>query len=65
MKYLLYTNVLSEPLKLEPNRKVMAMLKRHQDDIATAAPVWHELLYGCLRLPLSRMHEWRWLFEGR
>jgi len=57
MKYLLDTNVLSEPLKLEPNRKLMAMLKMHQDDIATASPVWHELLFGCLRLPLSRKRE--------
>lgn len=57
MKYLLDTNVLSEPLKLEPNRKVMAMLKRHQDEIATAALVWHELLFGCLRLPQSRKRE--------
>jgi tRNA(fMet)-specific endonuclease VapC len=57
MKYLLDTNVLSEPLKLEPNRKVMAMLKRHQGNIATAAPVWHEMLFGCLRLPLSRKRE--------
>jgi tRNA(fMet)-specific endonuclease VapC len=35
----------------------MAMLNRHQDDIATAAPVWHELLFGCLRFPLSRKRE--------
>ena len=57
MKYLLDTNVLSEPLKLEPNPKVMTMLKRHQDEIATAALVWHELLFGCLRLPQSRKRE--------
>lgn len=57
MKYLLDTNVLSEPLKPEPNRKVMAMLERHQGEIATAAPVWHELLFGCLRLPLSRKRD--------
>ena len=57
MKYLLDTNVLSEPLKPEPNRKVMAMLERHQSEIATAAPVWHELLFGCLRLPLSRKRD--------
>ena len=57
MKYLLDTNVLSEPLRLEPNPKVMTMLKRHQDEIATAALVWHELLFGCLRLPQSRKRE--------
>jgi len=57
MKYLLDTNVLSEPLKLEPNPKVMTMLERHQDEIATAALVWHELVFGCLRLPQSRKRE--------
>jgi tRNA(fMet)-specific endonuclease VapC len=57
MKYLLDTNVLSEAVKAEPDRKVMAMLERHQDDIATAAPVWHELLFGCLRLPVSRKRD--------
>jgi len=50
-------NVLSEAVKADPNRKVMAMLERHQDEIATAAPVWHELLFGCLRLPVSRKRE--------
>lgn len=32
----------------------MTMLERHQDEIVTASPVWHELQYGCLRLPVSR-----------
>jgi tRNA(fMet)-specific endonuclease VapC len=57
MKYLLDTNVLSEAVKAEPDRKVMAMLERHQYEIATAAPVWHELLFGCLRLPVSRKRD--------
>lgn len=54
LRYLLDTNILSEPLKVDPDRKVMAMLERHQEEIATAAPVWHELVFGCLRLPVSR-----------
>jgi len=57
MKYLLDTNVLSEAVKASPDRHVMAMLEKHQDEIATAAPVWHELLYGCFRLPVSRKRE--------
>jgi tRNA(fMet)-specific endonuclease VapC len=56
-KYLLDTNVLSEAVKTMPNMNVMTMLKRHEEDIATAAPVWHELRYGCLRLPSSRKRE--------
>ena len=57
IKFLLDTNVLSEAVKTSPNLHVMAMLEKHQDEIATAAPVWHELLYGCLRLPPSRKRE--------
>lgn len=57
MKYLLDTNVLSEAVKTEPNRHVMAMLKKRQAEIATASPVWHELQYGCRRLPVSRKRE--------
>lgn len=57
MKYLLDTNVLSEAVKTSPNALVLKKLKRHQNDIVIAAPVWHELKYGCRRLPLSRKRE--------
>jgi tRNA(fMet)-specific endonuclease VapC len=57
IKYLLDTNVLSEAVKVNPDRYVTAMLEKHQDEIATAAPVWHELLYGCRRLPVSTKRE--------
>lgn len=33
------------------------MLQKHQAEVATAAPVWHELRYGCMRLPPSRKRE--------
>jgi tRNA(fMet)-specific endonuclease VapC len=49
-----HTNVLSEAAKTLPDRHVMTMLERHQDELTTAAPVWHELRFGCLRLPISR-----------
>lgn len=32
----------------------MEQLQKQQDEIAHAAPVWHELQYGCRRLPISR-----------
>jgi len=57
MKYLLDTNVLSEAVKTAPDKRVMTMLKRHQNEIVTASPVWHELQYGCKRLPISRKRE--------
>lgn len=55
--YLLDTNVLSEGAKISPDKNVMIMLEKHRDEIATAAPVWHELQYGCRRLPQSRKRE--------
>ena len=57
MKYLLDTNVLSEAVKTLPNKSVMEMLERHQSEIVTAAPVWHELQFGCQGLPRSRKRE--------
>lgn len=57
MDFLLDTNVLSEAVKKTPHRNVMAMLERYQKKISTAAPVWHELKYGCLRLPRSRKRD--------
>ena len=52
-KYLLDTNIVSEPLRLAPNAKVLARLKRYQDELAIASVVWHELWFGCRRLPAS------------
>lgn len=53
LKYLLDTNTISEPARPSPNRRVLARLQRHELEIATAAPVWHELLFGLRRLPPS------------
>jgi tRNA(fMet)-specific endonuclease VapC len=57
IKYLLDTNVLSEAVKTSPLPAIMDKLSRHRDEIATAAPVWHELQFGCRRLPPSRKRE--------
>lgn len=54
MKFLLDTNVLSEPLRRTPNRGVIEHLRAHEYALATAAPVWHELIFGASRLPKSR-----------
>ena len=53
LKYLLDTNVISEPLRPKPNAKVLARLKRHGDEVALPSIVWHELWFGCERLPAS------------
>jgi tRNA(fMet)-specific endonuclease VapC len=57
MKYLLDTNIISEPLRPKPSKSVMRLLREHEDDIAIPAPVWHELRFGCARLPPSRQRE--------
>ena len=53
LRYVLDTNVLSEPAKPRPNPGIMRSLEIHHQEIATAAPVWHELLFGYYRLPPS------------
>lgn len=55
--YLLDTNVISEPLRPKPDPRVLAWLKEHREDVATASPVWHELRFGCQRLPPSARRE--------
>lgn len=53
LRFLLDTNIVSEPLVAIPHAGVLAKLKRHQDEMALSAPVWHELIWGCRRLPDS------------
>ena len=53
LRYLLDTNILSEPLRPAPNQAVLDHLREHQAEIAIASVVWHELWYGCYRLPPS------------
>jgi tRNA(fMet)-specific endonuclease VapC len=36
-----------------PDRRVLERLREHGGEIATASVVWHELLFGCYRLPPS------------
>lgn len=64
-RFLLDTNVLSEPLRQRPNPAVLDHLRRMSSVLATAAPVWHELLYGCYRLPDSHKRRGieRYLFD--
>lgn len=52
--YLLDTNVVSEPLRRDPAPAVLRRLRRHDGQVAIASIVWHELRFGCARLPQSR-----------
>jgi len=40
-------------LRPAPNPKVMAWLRRHSGELAIVSLVWHELWFGCQRLPTS------------
>ena len=53
LTFLLDTNIISEPLRPAPNQQVLERLKRHEDEIALASIVWHELLFGAYRLSPS------------
>lgn len=53
LRFLLDTNVISEPLRPAPDQIVLERLREHQAEIAIASVVWHELWYGCCRLPKS------------
>lgn len=54
LRYLLNTSVLSEPMRPAPDPEVLRRIEQARDRIATAAPVWHELELGRLRLPAGR-----------
>ena len=57
LKYLLDTNIVSEPLRPEPQHGVIRKLRRHEEEIAISAVVWHELRFGAERLPASRRRD--------
>ncbi len=57
LKYLLDTNVVSEPLRPSPAAGVLQKLRRHEEEIAISSVVWHELRFGAHRLPVSRRRE--------
>ncbi len=54
LKFLLDTSIISAPIAKVPNRRVVKKLEQHGHYCAIAAPVWHELIYGCCRLPPGR-----------
>ena len=54
LRYLLDTNVISESLRPTPNPVILENLRQHAQQVAIPSVVWHELWYGCLRLPLSK-----------
>ena len=56
-RFLLDTNVVSEPLRAQPATTIMRKLRDHDGEMAIPSLVWHELRFGCARLPRSRRRE--------
>lgn len=57
VRYLLDTNVVSEPLLARPNPHAIAWLEANVERSAIAAVSWHELRFGAARLPRGRKRE--------
>ncbi|MEG4312812.1 MULTISPECIES: type II toxin-antitoxin system VapC family toxin [unclassified Microcoleus] len=54
LRYLLDTNIISEPLRPLPNANVMTQLIEAKSTVAIASIVWQEVLLGCYRMPDSK-----------
>lgn len=57
LKYLLDTNVISEPMQREPDPRVLRLFRRHENEIAIPSVAWHELRFGAEKLPASRRRQ--------
>ena len=53
LKYLLDTNIVSEPVRRYPNKMVISQIEVKTGEMAIAATTWHELLFGVFRMPKS------------
>lgn len=52
--YLLDTGIVSSPVSQVPDSEIVTRLEAHGHECAIGAPVWHELVYGCRRLPRGK-----------
>lgn len=57
LRYLLDTSVVSSPVSKRPSQEILKRLEIDGQQCAIAAPVWHELIYGCHRLPRGKRRE--------
>uniref|UniRef100_A0A832M2U5 Type II toxin-antitoxin system VapC family toxin n=1 Tax=Oscillatoriales cyanobacterium SpSt-402 TaxID=2282168 RepID=A0A832M2U5_9CYAN len=58
MRYLLDTNIIAEPTKVNPNQQVLNCLNQFAEEVAISSVSWHELWFGIERLPLSRKRQY-------
>jgi len=54
LRYLLDTSTVSSPIARIPDSGIVERLEEQGEACAIAAPVWHELTFGCSRLPPGR-----------
>ncbi len=54
IRYLLDTNVISEPAKLDPSSAVLTRLREQAGEIALPVIAWYELIYGAKRMEEGR-----------
>ena len=53
MQFLVDTNIVSEPFKVQPNPLVVERFNQNVREMSIASVAWHELLYGFHRSPES------------
>jgi tRNA(fMet)-specific endonuclease VapC len=54
VRFLLDTSIVSSPISKLPDPRILKHLDAHGHECAIAAPVWHELTYGCQRVPQGK-----------
>lgn len=54
LRYLLDTNIVSEPAKPDPSEAVLSRLRERAGEVALPAIAWHELVYGAERMDEGR-----------
>ncbi len=57
VRYLLDTNILSEPVVARPNPLVLEKLKANGASLAISSVTWQEVLYGMFILPAGKRRE--------
>lgn len=57
LRYLLDTSIISSPISVKPDLAIVNKLEKHGHECAIAAPVWHELTYGCRRLSAGKRRD--------
>jgi tRNA(fMet)-specific endonuclease VapC len=57
IRYLLDTNVMSEPATRNPSEAVLSRLRERGGEVALPAVAWHELIYGARRMDQGRRRD--------